>query len=129
MRNLLASFLLCVSINSLALASGSNVTYSVGGSNYEGFYVSPSANAPLVILVHDWDGLNDYEIKRSEMLAAMGYAVFAVDLFGAGIKPTEMDHIADLVIRESISEVLPIAVGGASSLPEEDNNGDAETPK
>lgn len=96
MRNLLASFLLCVSLNSLALASGSNVTYSVGGSNYEGFYVSPSANAPLVILVHDWDGLNEYEIKRSEMLAAMGYAVFAVDLFGAGIKPTEMDHMKAL---------------------------------
>ena len=44
-------------------------------------------------------------------------------------EPTEMDHLADLVIRESISEVLPIAVGGASNLPEEDNNGDGQTPK
>ena len=96
MNKYLASLLLCVSINSMALASGSNVTYSVGGSNYEGFYVSPSANAPLVILVHDWDGLNEYEIKRAHMLAEMGYAVFAVDLFGAGIKPTEMDHMKAL---------------------------------
>ena len=96
MNKYLASLLLCVSLNSMALASGSNVTYSVGGSNYEGFYVSPSANAPLVILVHDWDGLNEYEIKRAHMLAEMGYAVFAVDLFGAGIKPTEMDHMKAL---------------------------------
>ena len=96
MNKYLASLLLCVSLNSMALASGSNVTYSVGDSNYEGFYVSPSANAPLVILVHDWDGLNEYEIKRAHMLAEMGYAVFAVDLFGAGIKPTEMDHMKAL---------------------------------
>jgi dienelactone hydrolase len=42
-----------------------------------------------VVLVHDWDGLNGYEIKRAGMLADMGYAVFAVDLFGKGIRPAE----------------------------------------
>ncbi|MBW1726431.1 MAG: dienelactone hydrolase family protein [Deltaproteobacteria bacterium] len=40
--------------------------------------------APLVLLIHDWDGLTDYEIKRANMLAESGYAVFAADLFGAG---------------------------------------------
>jgi dienelactone hydrolase len=43
------------------------------------------------LLVHDWDGLTDYEIKRSEMLAGLGYAVFAVDLFGAGVRPTKVE--------------------------------------
>ena len=42
-------------------------------------------------MVHDWDGLTDYEIKRAEMLSQLGYAVFAADLFGAGIRPTAMD--------------------------------------
>jgi dienelactone hydrolase len=42
-----------------------------------------------VLLIHDWDGLTDYEIKRADMLAEMGYAVFAADLFGAGVCPTE----------------------------------------
>ena len=32
-------------------------------------------------------------------------------------EPTEMDHLADLIIRESISEVLPIVVQGAKNLP------------
>lgn len=72
-------------------ATGASVTYDVGGKPYEGYYVSPRAGAPLVLLIHDWDGLTDYEVKRAEMLAEMGYAVFAADLFGAGVRPAKME--------------------------------------
>jgi dienelactone hydrolase len=41
-------------------------------------------------MLHDWDGLTDYEVKRANMLSELGYAVFAADLFGAGIRPTEV---------------------------------------
>jgi len=61
------------------------VTYQVTGQSYEGYYISPSEQAPLVLLIHDWDGLTDYEIKRANMLAELGYSVFAADLFGAGV--------------------------------------------
>jgi dienelactone hydrolase len=44
-----------------------------------------------VLLIHDWDGLTDYEVKRADMLAAEGYAVFAADLFGAGVRPTKVE--------------------------------------
>ncbi len=71
-------------------ATGSSLTYQVNGQPYEGYYVSPSDRAPFVLLIHDWDGLTDYEIKRANMLADLGYAVFALDLFGAGVRPTEM---------------------------------------
>ncbi len=37
-------------------------------------------------------------------------------------EPTEMDHLADLLIRESISQVLPIVVQGTKNL----TGGDAE---
>lgn len=70
-------------------AAGSLVTYQVEGESYEGYYISPADNAPFVLLIHDWDGLTDYEIRRANMLAEIGYAVFAVDLFGAGVRPTE----------------------------------------
>ena len=83
-------FIALVFICSSALASGKPVTYEVGGNAYEGYYVSPRANAPLVLLVHDWDGLTEYEVRRAEMLAAEGYAVFAADLFGKGVRPTEI---------------------------------------
>ncbi len=71
-------------------ATGTSVTYQVNGQSYEGYYISPSERAPLVLLIHDWDGLTDYEIKRADMLAKLGYAVFALDLFGAGVRPTEI---------------------------------------
>ncbi len=73
-----------------ATAAGETITYQVDGQAYEGYYVSPTKNAPLVLLIHDWDGLTDYEVKRANMLADMGYAVFAADLFGAGVRPTEV---------------------------------------
>ena len=57
--------------------TGENITYQVGGQDYDGYYISPAANAPLILLIHDWDGLTDYEVKRAGMLAGEGYAVFA----------------------------------------------------
>ena len=72
-------------------AAGKAVDYQINGENYEGYYVSASADAPLVLLIHDWDGLTDYEIKRAEMLAGMGFSVFAADLFGAGNRPTRVE--------------------------------------
>jgi dienelactone hydrolase len=78
-------------LSSTAAASGMTVAYEVNGKSYEGYYTGASAKAPLILLVHDWDGLTDYEIKRADMLARMGYAVFAVDLFGAGVRPTAME--------------------------------------
>ena len=90
MRYLISIFLI-LSVQTAAFgATGSAVTYQVNGESYEGYYISPSNQAPLVLLIHDWDGLTDYEIKRANMLADLGYAVFAADLFGAGVRPTEV---------------------------------------
>jgi len=73
-------------------AANGPVRYQVQGEQFEGYFLSPSTSAPLVLLVHDWDGLNAYEVKRAEMLAGLGYAVFVVDLFGAGIRPTSLEE-------------------------------------
>ncbi|MDD3343466.1 MAG: dienelactone hydrolase family protein [Sulfurospirillaceae bacterium] len=72
--------------------SSSFVPYEVDGKVYEGFYSSPSKKAPLVFIVHDWDGLNAYEIKRVEMLNKLGYAAFAVDLFGKDTRPVSLEE-------------------------------------
>lgn len=90
MRYFISIFLI-LTVSTAALgATGAAVTYKIEGEAYEGYYISPSSQAPLVLLIHDWDGLTDYEIKRANMLAELGYAVFAVDLFGAGVRPTEV---------------------------------------
>lgn len=82
-------FLLVIS-PAAVMAAGKTITYEINGKTYEGYYTSPANDAPLVLLIHDWDGLTDYEVKRADMLAELGYAVFAVDLFGAGVRPTEV---------------------------------------
>lgn len=78
------------SFTTLSVISGENVTYQVDGMDYEGYWSEASDQAPLVLLIHDWDGLTDYEKKRFEMLNELGYNVFAIDLFGKGIRPTEV---------------------------------------
>ncbi len=87
MKAILIVLLICVAGPSLSFAKA--VTYSVGDIEYEGYYQESAPGAPLLIMVHDWDGLTDYEVKRAEMLAEQGYNVFGVDLFGKGVRPTE----------------------------------------
>ena len=86
----LFSLLLVVFFSSMTFA-GDKVTYSVDGQSYEGYFINTKPGAPLVLIIHDWDGLTDYEVKRAQMLADLGYSVFAADLFGAGVRPTKVE--------------------------------------
>lgn len=76
----------------LAAQAGESVTYSVDGAEYEGYSAAAMGESKgLVLIIHDWDGLTDYEQKRAEMLAEMGYDAFAVDLFGKGNRPDTVE--------------------------------------
>jgi dienelactone hydrolase len=83
-------FALAVAIFPFAAQAGEAVTYVVDGETFEG-YRSPAKGGSKgsVLIIHDWDGLTDYEMKRSDMLSDMGYDAFAVDLFGKGNRPTD----------------------------------------
>src|SRR5579871_5894231 len=66
------------------------IEYKQGDAVLEGVSVyddAVSGKRPAVLVVHQWKGLGDYEKKRAEMLAKMGYNVFAVDIYGKGIRP------------------------------------------
>eukprot|EP00873_Tetraselmis_striata_P041551 jgi/Tetstr1/461815/TSEL_006896.t1 len=41
-----------------------------------------SVGLPAVLVLPDWDGLNEYEFKRVQMLASMGYVALGVDIYG-----------------------------------------------
>jgi len=63
------------------------VQYRDGDVELQGYLVWDDAlkgKRPGVIVVHEWWGLNDYARKRAEMLAELGYAAFAVDMYGKG---------------------------------------------
>jgi dienelactone hydrolase len=74
-----------------AARAGTSVGYSVDGESFEGYRAPAQGQSKgLVLIIHDWDGLTDYEMKRADMVAALGYDAFAVDLYGKGNRPVEM---------------------------------------
>lgn len=70
--------------------AGEVVNYTVGAEAFEGYQALAAGDSKgRVVLIHDWDGLTEYEMKRADMLAEMGYDTFAVDLYGKGNRPVE----------------------------------------
>lgn len=67
------------------------IKYTQGDQVLEG-YLAYDANAqdtrPGVMIIHDWDGLGDYEKRRARELAQLGYVAFAADIYGQGVRPT-----------------------------------------
>ena len=117
----LGIFLALMLTATFSFAEGRVVTYEIDGDAYEGYYISPAKGAPLVLLIHDWDGLTDYEEKRAQMLNKLGYAVFAADLFGKGVRPTEVkdkrQHTGELYKdREKMRRLLQGAMDEARRL-------------
>lgn len=107
--------------------AGENKIYNVNGQEYEGYWAKTSEKAPLVLLIHDWDGLTDYEKKRAKMLNDLGYNVFAADLFGKGIRPTEVkdkkQHTGELYKdRDKLRALVLGSLNYAKSLGADSNN-------
>ncbi|SIO20231.1 Dienelactone hydrolase [Rhodovulum sp. ES.010] len=73
-------------------ALAEELSYEVDGAAYTGYFAAAEDAAGLVLIVHDWDGLTDYERQRADMLAEMGYDAFALDMFGAGTPTETVDH-------------------------------------
>ena len=117
----LTLMLLATLLSTPLLAAGQTIDYQVGGNTYQGYFIAPHDNAPLILLVHDWDGLTGYEVKRAQMLSEMGYAVFAADLFGKGVRPTEVtdkrQHTGELYKnRDKMRALLDGALTKATEL-------------
>lgn len=66
------------------------VEYKQAGTTLEGYLAydtSLSGKRPGILVVHQWKGLGDYEKKRAEMLAKLGYVAFCADIYGKGVRP------------------------------------------
>ena len=66
--------------------AGEAVAYKHGDTQLEGWLVLPEGKAKAgVLVVHEWWGHNDYARKRAAQLARLGYAAFALDMYGKGV--------------------------------------------
>jgi dienelactone hydrolase len=64
-----------------------NVEYTGDNTSMNGFVAFDSGSTekrPVVLVVHEWWGLNEYPKMRAKQLAEMGYFAMAVDMFGNG---------------------------------------------
>jgi dienelactone hydrolase len=75
-----------------AARAGEAVDYAVGSETFEGYRAPAEGESKgVVVVIHDWDGLTEYEQKRADMLAGLGYDAFAIDLFGKGNRPADIE--------------------------------------
>ncbi len=80
--------LLCL----FSLAAGAEIktqelSYQVGEDKFTGYLAYDdvtSGKRPGILVVHEWWGHNAYARNRAEMLAALGYTAFALDMYGTG---------------------------------------------
>lgn len=67
---------------------GKTVEYSAEGVVMKGYLTydeNIKGRRPGVLVVHEWWGLNDYARKRARMLAELGYAALALDMYGGKV--------------------------------------------
>jgi dienelactone hydrolase len=75
------------------------IEYKSGDTTCEGLLAYDDAATgprPGVLIIHQWKGLGAYEKKRAEMIAGLGYVAFCADIYGKGVRPTEVQEAAAL---------------------------------
>ena len=88
---LLALLFLCMAATAPAKVVFQNIDYTdERGTALQGWLAYDDALAgprPGVIVVHDWRGMTDDLRARAGMLAQLGYAAFAADVYGKTVRP------------------------------------------
>jgi dienelactone hydrolase len=78
-----------------------NITYTCDNITFKGFVAyaeNVKGKMPVVLVVHEWWGLNDYTKMRARQLAELGYISIAVDLFGEGKNAANPKEAMDLAM-------------------------------
>ena len=66
-------------------------------NGYVAYDANKTGKLPVVLVVHEWWGLNDYPRMRAKRLAELGYFAMAVDIYGNGKtvdNPTDAQTLA-----------------------------------
>ena len=107
---------------------GEEVNYYSEGrlcKGYIAFDENRKTRLPVVIIVHEWWGLNDYARSRARQIARLGYFAFAADLFGEGRLGKNPDEARALTSRyythpENTLKPIEDAIAKASEFPQAD---------
>lgn len=73
------------------------VEYKHDDLELQGYLVYDAAwqgKRPAVLIGHEWTGIQDYERRRAEEIAQLGYVAFALDVYGKDVRPETADAAA-----------------------------------
>lgn len=97
--------------------------YGTDGATYEGYLALPDGPAkPVVLIAHAWAGASDYERGKADRIAAdLGYAAFAIDVYGKGKRGETVEENQALMTplmedRAELQARLKLAVDHAKTL-------------
>jgi len=104
------------------------IEYSHKDNVLEGYLAWDDAIAgarPGVLISHAWGGRSDFECSKARALAELGYAGFALDLYGKGVQGTSREENAGLMQpfledRAYLQARLATALKTARTQPEVD---------
>lgn len=117
------------------LAGNSNIetedtSYDFDGANYLASYSYDSekdGKRPGIIVLPEWWGLNEYVKNRAAMLASLGYAAMAVDVFGKGDTASNPTEAMALIKRFNddptlAGKIVKAAIARLGSFPQVDTH-------
>lgn len=107
----------------------SNYIYHDGEQELHGFLAYNPAikgSRPVVLVVHDWSGRDEFACKKARALAEMGYVGFAVDMYGkAQLAETieEKQALMNPILSNQavLRQRIKAGLAAACALPEADN--------
>lgn len=106
------------------------ITYKSGDLTMAGFVAYDNnikGKRPVVLVVPEWWGLNNYTKMRARKLAELGYFAMAVDLFGDGKNATNPKEAQELTgpfyqNPQLAKDRLDAAIGKVKEFPQADPN-------
>jgi len=94
---LVVAVLLCAGILQIGPAAAQlksqTVDYKHADTALEGYLAydgNVTGKRPGILLVHRRDGMSDFTRKHADMIAKLGYVVFAADIFGKDVRPKDI---------------------------------------
>lgn len=102
--------------------------YNDNSTQLEGYLAYPdnAPSCPLVLIAHAWRGRDAFVCQKANELAQLGYAGFALDMFGKGILGRSIEENSRLIKpflddRELLRQRILLALNIAQKHPRVDN--------
>jgi dienelactone hydrolase len=76
------------------------IDYKQGNTPLSGYLIyddSVQGRRPAILMIHDRSGFSENTLADAQMIAKLGYVVFAEDIFGKGVVPKDVPEMTKLI--------------------------------